>query len=63
MKFYSTKQVAERLGVTEGAIKNVLRRKPHLKPPVVGKAYVWTEELIEQYVNRPIRRGRPKKQG
>ena len=48
-RFFSTKEVAERLGVDYYQVENHLRTRPHLKPghKFSGK-WMWTEDAIAQ---------------
>jgi len=45
-KLYSTAEVAELLGTSDGHIRMVIRRHPELAPRKIGRAWVWTEENI-----------------
>lgn len=59
----STQQVADQIESTVKTIMTILRRHPELRPAVkFGNAYIWTDEEIERYVNRPRSKGgRPAK--
>lgn len=46
--FMTTRMVAERLGVAEWEIENIIRRREVPRPPVVGRTRVWTDDAVEQ---------------
>lgn len=60
----STQQVAEKIGSTVKTINTILTRHPELRPAIkYGNAYIWSDEEIDRYVNRPRSKGgRPAKQ-
>lgn len=61
-KLYSTREAAVALGTTDGALRLLIMRgviTPKLK---IGRAWVFTQEEIEELRTRPKNKGgRPKK--
>lgn len=60
MEMLTTKEFAEKVGMTYGRI-NQLIKSGELEADRIGWAYAIDPKFIEEVRNRPERRGRPRK--
>lgn len=61
-KLYSTREAAEALGITDGALRIMIMRGKFTPKYKVGRAWAFTAEEIEELRSRPKPKGgRPKK--